>query len=88
MFQVFPPVLELRKGATHRDLHMGTYAFWGATPGDLRGLAALGAGRRPAASNFNSEIHLCLRSTTLTEYISGAHCLQHNDKAKKSLVFA
>ena len=43
------PVLEWRRGAMHRDLHMGTYAFLGATPGDLRGLAALGAGRRPAA---------------------------------------
>ena len=49
-FQVVPPVLEWSRGATHRDLHMGTYAFCGATPGDLRGLAALGAGRRPAAS--------------------------------------
>ena len=49
-FQVVPPVLEWCRGATHRDLHMGTYAFWGATPGDLLGLAALGAGRRPAAS--------------------------------------
>ena len=44
-----PAVLEWRRGATLRDLHMGTYAFLGATPGDLRGLAALGAGRRPAA---------------------------------------
>ena len=56
-----PPVLEWRRGATHRDLHMGTYAFCGATPGDLRGLAALGAGRRPAASKINfSRLHIFL----------------------------
>ena len=44
------PVLEWRRGAMRRDLRVGTYAFGGATPGDQRVLAALGAGRRPAAS--------------------------------------
>ena len=44
------PVLEWCRGAMRRDLRLGTYAFGGATPGDQRVLAALGAGRRPAAS--------------------------------------
>ena len=46
------PVLEWRRGAMRRDLRVGTYAFGGATPGDQRVLAALGAGRRPAASFY------------------------------------
>ena len=46
------PVLEWRRGAMRRDLRVGTYAFGGATPGDQRVLAALGAGRRPAASKI------------------------------------
>ena len=51
-FQVVQPVLEWRRGAMRRDLRVGTYAFGGATPGDQRVLAALGAGRRPAASKL------------------------------------
>ena len=50
------PVLEWRRGAMRRDLRVGTYAFGGATPGDQRVLAALGAGRRPAASVLYSRL--------------------------------
>ena len=60
-----PPVLEWRRGAMLRDLHMGTYAFWGTTPGNLRGLEALGAGRRSAASNLYFSIMLIVLKCVL-----------------------
>ena len=56
------------QGPTRGDLRVGTYAFGGATPGDQRVLAALGAGQRPAASEVINSV-LFYWYYVLTTYI-------------------